>query len=141
MECVIMDFINQLLETLESQKETILTYLGSLSLSGGVVGGAVYYFKTKAQNVVSAGDKSAKVVRDEVNELKKQVEELKEGNKIMSEYIELSSKVKSESTVVSDDLKQQFKEINVNAKNYKEKMKDQIANKIKEKTEEFLGNF
>jgi len=121
-----MDFINQLLETLESQKETILTYLGSLSLSGGVVGGAVYYFKTKAQNVVSAGDKSAKVVRDEVNELKKQVEELKEGNKIMSEYIELSSKVKSESTVVSDDLKQQFKEINVNAKDYKKKMKKQV---------------
>lgn len=98
------EFFIQLGDWFVEQKDIVLTTLGVGGGTATVVAAATAFIKNQVGNLVSKSN-------DEVAVIKQEIDELKETNVLMAEYIKLSSDVKAQSTVVSDELKSKFNDL------------------------------
>jgi FtsZ-binding cell division protein ZapB len=121
------EFFIQLGDWFVEQKDIILTTLGVGGGTATVVAAATAFIKNSVGNLITKST-------DEVSLLKEEIDELKETNILMAEYIKLSSDVKAQSTVVSDELKTKFNNLSTLVDEKKtalvETLKDKITDTI-----------
>lgn len=115
-----MEFLNELGLWFDQYKETILTYLGVTGTSGVISGSAVAYIKSKFNDIKNVNSEETKVLKEELTELKK-------SNEILMEYVKADSEVKSQSNVLSDEVKYKFQTIADTANETKTNLTAKIA--------------